>query len=169
MATFYFSPMKDYIKYAITAALISVIAKMTYFLTLSPDDSWDMYIRFFYLLTFLVALFMGLRAYKIAEPLSDFTRDVKTGMKTASVYGLVISAFTFIYYKWVNPAFFAAKIQENVDIAPPELVDSIKANSEFIFSPFTHSTITLFGIMTIGFFYTLVLVLLMRAKPEAFR
>lgn len=143
---------------------------MSYFLWLYPNDDWDMYVRFGYLLFFLLALFLGLKSYKGKYPTADLTSDVKTGMKTTSIFALIISSFTWVYYKFVNPAYFANKI-EDVKIAAQqseEATENAINTAEFIFNAFIHSTITLFGMMVIGFFYTLILVLIMRAKPAFF-
>ena len=162
--------MEDYTKYALGAAFGGIIVKMSYFLWLYPNDDWDMYVRFSYLLLFLLALFLGLRSFKSKYPQSDFTIDVKTGMKTTSIFAIIISAFTWIYYKWINPGYFASKI-EDVKVAAAQSEEATQNainTAEFIFNAFTHSAITLFGMMVIGFFYTLILVLIMRAKPEVF-
>ena len=165
---FYPIRMKQYQNIAIIAALTGVIAKMTYFLTLAPKEAWDNYVRLFYLLAFLIALFFGLRSFKKRATRSDFTHDVKTGMKITSIFSLIISIFTWVYYKWIDPEYFANRISEAMSQAPEESIEAVETNVSFIFNAFTHSTITLFGMMVIGFFYTLIVVLIMRAKPEIF-
>jgi len=158
---------------SVTAAMASVIGKMLYFIFLAPDESFDMYTRFFYLLCFLIALFIGLRAWKKDKMNIVFTEDVKTGMKIVSIYAIIISAFTFIYYKYINPNYFAQKVQAAIDAvassgSPEKDLEQVRDTASFVFNAFTHSTLTLFGLMVIGFFYTLVLTLLFRYKPKAF-
>ena len=162
--------MNTVIKFALPAALVAIIFKMCYFLWLAPDESWDMYVRFGYLLLFLIALFLGLRDFKSNNKRSDFTKDVKEGMKVTSVFSIVISSFTWLYYKWINPAYFANRIAElnSNPLMEEKEAENVKNTAEFIFNAFTHSTITLFGLMVLGFFYTLILVLIMRAKPAVF-
>lgn len=162
--------LEDSTKYALGAALGGIIIKMSYFLWLYPHDDWDMYVRFAYLLLFLLALFLGLKSFKRKNPNADLTVDVKTGMKTTSIFAIIISGFTWLYYKLINPAYFASKIEDVKKAAEEsELATENAINTaEFIFNAFTHSTITLFGMMIIGFIYTIVLVLIMRAKPELF-
>tara|TARA_B100000902_G_C27259427_1_gene889794 strand:- start:1131 stop:1628 length:498 start_codon:yes stop_codon:yes gene_type:complete len=160
--------MKQYQNIAFIAALTCVIAKMIYFLFLPPNEAWDNYVRLFYLLAFLIALFFGLRSFKIRATRSDFTHDVKTGMKITSIFALIISIFTWIYYTWINPEYFANRISDALSQAPEESIEAIETNASFIFNAFTHSTITLLSMMVIGFFYTLIMVLIMRAKPEIF-
>ena len=158
--------MNNITKYAVAAALAAIIARMTYFLLLAPDEEWDMYVRFAYLLLFLLALFLGLRAEKIDQPQSSFTTDIKTGMKITSIFAIIISSFTFLYYKWINPAFFADKIQNVIDNASGDQAENAQRWAELIFSPFSHSTLTLLGVIVIGFFYTIILIMIMRRKPE---
>lgn len=162
--------MNTYLRYALGAALLAIIAKMTYFLQFSPDEDWDMYVRFFYLFVFLLALLLGLRQARHDRPQSTFGYDVKAGMKVTSVFALILSAFTWLYYKIINPSYFTGRINDAVTAAKDagqDDLESVRNTVEFIFNAFTHSTITLFGMMVIGFFYTLVLVLIMRAKPNA--
>ena len=155
---------------AIIAALVSIIGKMIYHIFLQEVEDMDMYTRFFYLLCFLLALLFGLRSWKSQRKETKFTDDVKAGMQITGIYSIIIGAFTYLYYEVINPAYFAGKIQERVDYAAANLeadqLEQVRNTAEFVFSSFTHSTITLFGFMVIGFFYVVILVLLMRAKPE---
>lgn len=171
---FSLQPMNKPIQnYALIAALFSILGKMTYHLFFLAEEDFDMYSRFFYLLCFLAALFIGLRAWKIQHPGSLFTEDVKSGLKIASIYAMVISAFTYAYYSWINPAYFEGKIATATAAAeesgiPVEQLENVKNTTAFIFDAFTHSTLTLFGYISIGLFYTLILVLLFRYRPKAF-
>ncbi len=172
--TSHFCAMKNpIINISVSAAMASIIGKMLYFIFLAPDDTFDMYTRFFYLLCFLVALFIGLRIWKQQNPNLVFTEDVKSGMKIVSIYAIIISAFTFLYYKVINPSYFSSKIQATVDAVEATGsngadLEQVRNTASFVFNAFTHSTLTLFGLMVIGFFYTLILTLLFRYKPKAF-
>ena len=164
---------------ALYAAALSIIAKMVYHILLAPDASFDMYTRFFYLLCFLAALFFGLRSWKLASERTPFTEDVKAGMKIASIYALVIGPFTWVYYKWINPAYFTERINARVEAARTAIesgqvksedvsLEQVEQTASFIFDPFTHSSLTLFGFLVLGFFYTLIIVMLFRWRPKAF-
>ena len=81
--------------------------------------------------------------------------------------------FTFLYYKVINPTYFSSKIQAAVDAVEATGsngadLEQVRNTASFVFNAFTHSTLTLFGLMVIGFFYTLILTLLFRYKPKAF-
>ncbi len=153
-------------RYPIAAFILSVVAKLGYFYFMVEDEDIDVGVRFAYLLFFLIALVVGLATWKQSNPRSKFTEDVKTGMKIASVYAILLSAFTWIYYSWINPAYFAGKINEAVGAASEETLEQVQSTASFIFDPFTHSTITLFGTVVIGFFYVLVLTLLLRWQAK---
>lgn len=152
---------------------------MLYFLFLAPDDAFDMYVRFFYLLCFLAALFFGVRSWKIQRGPTPFTDDIKSGMKIASIYALVVSAFTWLYYAKINPAYFQARIAERVEAAKAAIesaadkageidLSQVEQTAGFIFNAFTHASLTLFGLMALGFFYTIIIVMLFRWKPRPF-
>ncbi|MEX2595464.1 MAG: DUF4199 domain-containing protein [Salibacteraceae bacterium] len=169
--------MKHPIVYsAIAAALVSIIGKMVYHIFLAPDGIFDMYTRFFYLLCFLLAIFFGFRIWKIQNPHKPFTDDIKSGMQIVSIFALIIAAFTWIYYKWINPHYFEYKIQQTVNAASNSTpidgadvdIEQIQHTASLIFNAATHSSLTLFGIIVMGFFYTIIIVMLFRWRPSAF-
>lgn len=164
---------------ALIAAFASIIAKMLYFIFLAPDKAFDMYVRFFYLLCFLAGLFFGVRSWKIQRGASAFTDDIKSGMKVASIYALVVSGFTWLYYAKINPGYFAQRIEERVHAAEQAIaagaenadqidLAQVEQTVGFIFNAFTHASLTLFGLMALGFFYTIIIVMLFRWKPRPF-
>lgn len=156
---------------AIGSALLAIAAKMASFLFLPPDEDTDLYVRFLYLLVFLIALFFGIRFDKQTHPGSAITDDIKAGMKITSVFALILSAFTWVYYKLINPGYFVSKIERTVDAAasnPEAKIEKVRETAEFIFNPFIHTTITLFGFMVLGFIYSLVIVLLLRSTAGRF-
>lgn len=164
------TPLKKIYLIALAAAALALAAKLIYFFAFAPNEEFDLYVRFFYLLALLLALFFGLRLYKSLNRESSFAGDVKTGMKIASVFALIVSAFTWTYYKLINPGFFAERIQRAVgavQTGDPGQAENVRKTAEFIFNPFTHSTITLFGLMVLGLFYTLILVLIFRSNAGA--
>ncbi|MDP4662661.1 MAG: DUF4199 domain-containing protein [Salibacteraceae bacterium] len=161
------------VNFAFTAALASIVLKMLYYIQFYPNDEFDMYVRFAYLLFFLLALFLGMRTWKSQNDPSEFTEDMKAGMKIASIYAMMVSAFTYAYYKFINPNYFEYKISENLRLASESGedvdLDKVKETVSFIFDAFFHSTITLFGLIFIGLFYTIVIVAILRYKPEIYR
>lgn len=90
-------------------------------------------------------------------------------MKVTSVFALIIAAFTYVYYAFIHPSYFENMRATRIAAAPEAQVEAITSNVEFIFSPFIHSTITLMGLMVIGFFYTIILVLILRAVPRSIK
>jgi hypothetical protein len=164
---------------ALLAASLSIIAKMLYFLFFTGDEDMDMYVRFFYLFCFLAALFLGIRKWKTIHGTAPFTEDIKAGMKIASIYALVISGFTWLYYGKIDQAYFKSKIEERVTAAKDALVagdanttnvdlEQIEQTASFIFNASTHASLTLFGLLVIGFFYTVVISLIFRWRPNIF-
>lgn len=160
--------MQGIYKYPLLGAGLGILTKLGYFFFAAPNQTLDMWVRFAYLLFFLGSLMAGIMVWKQRLPQSGFTQDVKTGMKITSVFALIISSFTWIYYKWIETNYFQKRIQESIENVPQEQVEQSREFAEFIFDPFTHSTITLFGSMIIGFFYTLVIVLMLRWFTKQF-
>jgi len=155
---------------AIAAFALSVIAKMLYYIRLAPNEEFDMYVRFFYLLVFLLALFIGIQNRMKSFDFS-FTEGLKQGMRIASFYALLLAAFTWVYYRWIDTSYFQVRIQEvreSAAQANAEQMDAIMSNAEIIFSPSTHSTLTLLGLMCIGFIYSIILSLIIRKVKPSF-
>lgn len=155
------------------AALLCIIARLLLF-SFGPESGWlDHGIRLFYLLVLLIALMWGIVRHRkrfAGEP--SFGTEVKAGMKVGSVFVLLIALFTYVFYRFVNPAYFQEKIHTILKSAQGRTtteLENIQATSEFVFSPFTHATATLFIGLLIGFLYTLLMVALVRMKPELFR
>ncbi|GAB4380583.1 MAG: hypothetical protein Kow0075_11950 [Salibacteraceae bacterium] len=152
------------------AALIGVLLKLSYFRWFYPDPEFDNYVRFGYLLLLLLSVFLSLRFYAMTIKKTEFGTMVKEGMKSVSIFALILSGFTYLYYEVINPEYFAGRISDVASQVKqmPNSEQAVKT-AEFVFNSFTHTTITLVGIMVAGFFYVLILALIQRSSPGFLR
>ncbi len=114
-----------------------------------------------YFLFILFALFFGMRKAMEVEGYHGFGRLIKNGMKVASIYAVVVSIFTYIYYRFIDASFFTARIAERVLAAKEqgmteEQIEIIRSESSIVFSASTQSSLTLLGFMFAGLVYSLI-------------
>lgn len=131
------------------------------------------------ILLILVAVLFGLRAFKKHQktPENNFVDDLKCTMRSASLYAIIISSFVFLYYSKIDIN-FTEKIMERQfsDITQKDFEELKKKDPDMMrgknlddykklkkdemklfTSPFITMTMTLVGLMLIGFFYSLLI------------
>lgn len=166
-------PMKHAFSLAVWMTLASVVAKLILFKLDLDLQKNAMYSAFFNLLVISVGTFFAVRQFKIraARP-TKFQEDVKAGMRTAALYALLMTIFVFVYYSYIDAGFFTKMIESRlaaarIAVEQGQEIDLEKTREfgEFIFSPKTHSTITLFGFLVAGAIYSLLITVFMRKFP----
>jgi len=120
-----------------------------------------------------------------------FPNEMKSAMRSISVYAIFISLFMFLYYQAIDGGFFERKLDafrfelENTDYNALADIDNplkvLQLNKEDFVAremekaqsfntPFAWSTLTLVGIMVVGLVYSLVMVFLkLKLLPAVFR
>jgi hypothetical protein len=153
---------------ALNFALIAIVVKFALFiLELSLE-----YGVYGYFLFILFALFFGLRKHFDINKYQGFGNTFKEGMRISSVYSLVITVFTYIYYKFIDTGFLPGKLRERVIAAKEagyseEQIEQIREGGEFIFSLAIHTSFTLFGFMILGLVYSVIWAFLFWKLPQS--
>lgn len=168
---------------AIISAVVSLLIKLIIFSMGIQHGPMEKYIFFIYMLILLIAIFIAIRTNKInVEGNTTFIEDFKVGARTASFYAILMGIITYAYYSGIDSDFFSIKQEGYIEglnktakekiLADPENKDKIlgelKANLETMgtfLSPYFQAMWTLFGLVFIGIFNSLVLTLLMRKLP----
>lgn len=152
--------------------LVAIVAKLLLFLMHLEQEQMAMFTIFVNLFVILVGTFFSVRTHRASNPNSDMKADVKSGMKSATMFALCLSVFTWIYYTYIDTHYFPLLIEDRVEMAMeaaadnPEIdVENVRKTGEVWFSPRTHSTITLFGLTITGALYSFFIALLMRKVP----
>jgi len=163
--------MNKSLSIAIGAALLAIVVKLSIFSIYGSETPYDEYPRYGYLLIVLGAVYFGIVAFKkqVNAP-TPFLEDAKEGTKTGAIFALLMAAFSYIYYSFIDKAYFANKIAEKVRLASEQLdekgIKAVTGSSEVIFSAFFHSTITLMGFLFLSIIYSLILTFLIRKIPQ---
>ncbi len=174
---------KNPFQVAITFALIALVIKLSIFSMGVQHGGMEKYIFYIYMFLLLLTVFMGIRSTKIASNGStSLGQDFRTGARSASIFAILITAITYMYYSNIDPEFFEIKRAENLTNLPDKINQAIidgemnleqikeKAKGDIvstntIFSPYLHSMATMFGLVFIGLFQSIIFAFLMKKYP----
>ena len=125
--------MKNIFNYAIWAALLAILIKLAVFEFFPKDDQWDLVPRFAYLFFIPIVLFLSLNTVAKTKRGLVFLDHLKEGMKGGGFFVVLISGFTFVYYKWIHPDYFMMQMSKRLDMAydqgySPEDLATLKAD-----------------------------------------
>ena len=179
--------MNSSVKLGIGFALIWMIVKMAMHL-MAMDDEIIYYVSIALILLFIpLGIFLGIRnSQKRGKTI--FFDDLKEGMKPAAIMVILISIFTFIYYKEMGSSTLEAwksdrykkemlKIekaggwnkfverndnQQMKEISFEDYQDNFKENQEMVFSASSVAVIGLMGWTLVSLFYAFLLTLFYR-------
>ena len=172
---------KNPFQVAITFAVVSLIVKVSVFSMEMQHGAMEKYIWYVYMLMLLFSVFFGIRSNKIVyEGNTTLGQDFRTGARTASIYALLMTVITYLYYSKIDPEFFAIKQQPYLDAlyetaktkmdveTRAQILERLSENIYAIrlqLSPYFHSMLTMFGLVFIGLFQSIVFALLMKKYP----
>ena len=136
----------------------------------------------------IVVAYSILTAYnKIKHTSPSLIVDIKNGLKTSSIYAIIISVFIFSYYQWIDPAYpeikkqqllelttqkemgeiADKKMKENPDLyynkSKEDLIDMQQNNIIDIMEPSKVFPITLFSLLMLGMVFSFLITALNRA------
>ncbi len=100
-------------------------------------------------------------ARKDNDGVLPFNSALKTGMAIAATAGIIVCAFTFVYYKYMNTSMVENAVAEATKYAvdnnlSAEDTKKTIGGARQVYSPFVQSTSALFGIMLTGFLVSVV-------------
>ncbi len=116
----------------------------------------------------MVGIFLGIRLFKKQMPeKTTFIADVKSGMKVASMYAVLMSLFVYIYYSYIDSAYFEIKLGNQLELmvengATPQNLKKARETGEFFLSAYFMSTVTLVGFIILGTFYSSLITFFIR-------
>ena len=112
-----------------------------------------------------------------------FPDEMKVAMSAVGVYAIIVSVFTYIFYKFIDIELIPS-ILDNIKATLPidqavildrgiteqESINENMANAKKMISPFSLSTMMLVAVMATGLIYSIVLVILrLKFLPLLFR
>jgi hypothetical protein len=148
----------------------------------------DWGLRIYPLLLFvLLIVYAGIRSNRLKQIEKDeiiihtdfgFVIDFKAALRPSALFALVYSLFVWVFHSFLNPLLFLNMIEdqkqaiilEGINHDNQQEVDALLASFErfadFVFSPLNWATFTLFGLIFLSFFYSLILVAFIRKFPQ---
>ena len=123
------------------------------------------------LLFILIGIFLGMRETRFRSSNSiSLKTSINNGVKISAINAVIMSAFIYIYYTWIDPGFFTHKINEALVLMKsngntPEEIKEYILTAKIIFSPGKLSSFTLFGYLMLGIIYSAVCGLLLQKIP----
>ncbi len=174
---------KNPFQVAITFALVALIIKVLIFLLNIQHGDMEGYIRYIYMLLLLVTVFFGIRSNKIIQDnKTNFSQDFKAGARTASFFAILVALITYVYYAKIDATFFEIKQAPLIDALNTSIKEMISAGKESkaniitnysnqlysiktFLSPYFQAMWTMFGLVFMGFFNSLIFAFLMKKLP----
>lgn len=169
---------KNPFQIAISFAFIALVIKLVIFQFGVQHGDMERYIIYIYMLLLLVTIFLGIsKSKEKAENPTSFMEDLKSGARTASYFGILMGAITFIYYYAIDVNFFPLKQSERYDIYLEEVQKLIGEKSKeqlttdlsngiysmrLMLSAKFQAMWTTFGLVFLGMFYALFLTIAIR-------
>lgn len=144
--------------------------------TIGLDWEWRLYPILFVL---MIAGYLGIREQRLkANEELTYIMEWKAALRPPAVIAVVYSLFTFVFYSFIDPAFFKEKIAERradfkatIDQGGTAAEDAqvilerFDEMSQLIFSPLNWSTFTLMVTVMFSLIFCALLVLLARQAP----
>lgn len=125
----------------------------------APEGTEFMLVHFLAIVT--LVFFTGQRLLS-ADRTTPFPTMMRDGFRNAAVYAILFSGFIFVYYKLVEPHYFADRInglvKAGVESGNPEEI--IRPRMEQFFTPFNYASMTFFTLLAVGAFNAITLALL---------
>ena len=101
---------KNPFQVAISFAIIALVVKLTAFSLDVQHGGMEKYIFYIYILLLLLTVFFGIRSNKIMnEASTSLGQDFKSGARSASIFAILVTAITYMYYSNIDPEFFVIK------------------------------------------------------------
>lgn len=175
--------LKNTFQVAITFSLVALIIKLVIFSLNMQHGDMENYIRYIYMLLLLITIFFGIRSNKIIEGgKTSFIQDFKAGARTAALFGVIVAVITYIYYAKIDAEFFVMMQNEKIAILNGKVTEMIQAGTltkdalvetyynqlfgiKTMLSPYFQAMWTMFGLVFMGLFDSLLFAFLMKKIP----
>lgn len=180
------------VKIGAAMALLFVAVKLVFFLAdpIPESISGSILVNIFLL---LLAVSVSLYAYKARQKEeSNALLDIKTGLRAGLPYTVLVAAFLYAFYSWINPEYLEHQISEASVMVdqlmsdPEELARMKEQNPDFevksdeairkdlmkgpesMFSPGATSTLGLLGMLLLATLYSILCTVILRTvwKPR---
>lgn len=161
--------MKSHFSIIIWMLAISMLLKMLVYAGGYQFTGYEKVYFFGNLFVLMIGIFMGIRLFKSQmEEKTSFLADAKAGMKVAGMYSVLMSIFVYVYYSYIDPAYFEIKLASQMELMSAKegvtkaAVNNARKTGEFVLSPYFQSTVTLILYLLFGTFYSALITFFVR-------
>ena len=152
--------------YAVAFAVVGMGCRMLVFM-LGLEMTWSTQLYFLFL---LLAIFFGVREYFRANVSSNFVQLFKYGAQIGALFSLLVSVFTYIFYRFIDVFFFQEMIDErmaniNNAEATAQQIENYRSNLEMVFNANTQSMVTLISFVMLGLTYSAIVSVILSKVP----
>ena len=151
-------------KIALVMGVVAIALKLTLFKAEVEHGVAARIVMFSHLMLIMIGTFFGVRAVDPGASDSDTKIQLKSGMRVAGLYALIVCAFLVVYYEFINPNYFQSLIESkmeavsNYKLTHPEVdIENERKTAELFLSTKFQVTITLFGLVISGVIYSLLI------------
>lgn len=143
----------------ITVGAVIALRLVLFSMGRPPEGTDFMLVHFLAIVTLVFFTGQRMLAADRDRPFPDMLRD---GFRNSAVYALLFGIFIFVYYKLVEPEYFALKIDDlvNAGVAENQPEEVIRPRIEQFFTPFNYASMTFFSLLAVGAFNAITIGLL---------
>ncbi len=148
--------------------VVSMSLRMLIFIQHWQFTSWEYLYFFGNPFIMMTGIFLGIRLFKqLNESKTSFLADLKAGMKVAGMYAVLMAAFAYLYYSFIDSEYLIMKLESQIQTvikngANQGDVLKHRENGRFFLSAYFMSTITLVGFIILGTFYSSLITFFVR-------
>ena len=160
--------MKTHFSIVVWMLVVSMSLRMLIFIQHWQFTSWEYLYFFGNPFIMMTGIFLGIRLFKqLNESKTSFLADLKAGMKVAGMYAVLMAAFAYLYYSFIDSEYLIMKLESQIQIvikngANQGDVLKHRENGRFFLSAYFMSTITLVGFIILGTFYSSLITFFVR-------
>lgn len=160
--------MKSPLKFALFFALCAIAFRLIIFYGNYSTERTGQYIIMLHLLFILLSVFFGIMTggAGITDEKKGIAEDIKAGAKAGSLYAVIISAFVFVYFRFLDTTHFTTKREELIRLkildSPDQDPLKIRETIEGTITLSNYVVTTLLGLVAVAFVYSLILTVVNR-------
>lgn len=160
--------MKTHFSIVVWMLVVSMSLRMLIFIQHWQFTSWEYLYFFGNPFIMMTGIFLGIRLFKqLNESKTSFLADLKAGMKVAGMYAVLMAAFAYLYYSFIDSEYLIMKLESQIQTvikngANQGDVLKHRENGRFFLSAYFMSTITLVGFIILGTFYSSLITFFVR-------
>jgi len=160
--------MRTHFSIVVWMLVVSMSLRMLVFIQNWQFTKWEYFYFFGNPLVMMTGIFVSIRLFKqLSKSKTSFIADVKSGMKVAGMYSVLMALFAYLYYSYIDSDYLISKLNSQIQTAiengaTESNVIKHRENGDFFLSAYFMSTVTLVGFIILGTFYSSLITFFVR-------